>query len=77
MYMYIYIFEEREDATYRSSLFFFPQPTFNKLTINGEPLNNGNIKYEALLREKFDGHNDRPRGQISKAKNMWRWLYFP
>lgn len=35
MYIYIYMFEEREDATDRSSLFFLPQPTFNKLAING------------------------------------------
>lgn len=71
------MFEEREDAADRSSL-FFSQLTFNKVAINGRPLNNGNTKYQgALPREKFDGRNDRPCGQISEAKNAWRWLYFP
>lgn len=75
--VYIYMFEEREDSADRSSL-FFSQLTFNKVAINGRPLNNGNIKYQgALPREKFDGRNDRPCGQISEAKNAWRWLYFP
>lgn len=62
---------EGKPPTVRPFFFFFvPLPTFNKLAINGGPFNNGNIKHRgALSREKFDGRNDRPRGQISEAKN--------
>lgn len=78
VYIYIYICSKREKTPPTAHPFFFSQSTFNKVAINGRPLNNGNIKYQgALPREKFDGRNDRPCGQISEAKNAWRWLYFP
>lgn len=69
--VYIYICSKGSRLPFVPFFFFFvPLPTFNKLAINGGPFNNGNIKHQgALSREKFDGRNDRPRGQISEAKN--------
>lgn len=68
--IYIYMFEGKPPTVRPFFFFFVPLPTFNKLAINGGPFNNGNIKHQgALSREKFDGRNDRPRGQISEAKN--------
>lgn len=66
--IYIYMFEGKPPIV--CPFFFVPLPTFNKLAINGGPFNNGDIKHQgALSREKFDGRNDWPRGQISEAKN--------
>lgn len=70
VYVYIYICSKGSRLPFVPFFFFVPLPTFNKLAINGGPFNNGNIKHRgALSREKFDGRNDRPRGQISEAKN--------